>query len=62
MGIPLERNYNPRMTRLLQAAQKAWCRIMDGLGMLIYQGAETFRLWFATMPPEQEMFEEVQGT
>jgi shikimate dehydrogenase len=53
--------YNPLMTRLLRAARKTGCRIVDGLGMLVYQGAEAFRLWTGVMPPVQEMFEVVRG-
>ena len=52
--------YNPLMTRLLQAAQNSGCRIVNGLGMLVYQGAEAFKLWTGVTPPVQEMFEEVQ--
>ena len=37
--------YNPRQTRLLQQAQAAGCKTMNGLYMLLYQGAEAFRLW-----------------
>jgi len=44
------------MTRLLQAAQHTGCRIVDGLGMLVYQGAEAFKLWTGITPPVQEMF------
>jgi shikimate dehydrogenase len=53
--------YNPLMTRLLQSARKTGCRIVDGLGMLVYQGAEAFRLWTGVEPPVQEMFEAVRG-
>lgn len=37
--------YNPRKTRLLQIAADAGCHTFNGLGMLLYQGAEAFRLW-----------------
>lgn len=49
--------YNPLMTRLLQAAQNIGCSVVNGLGMLVYQGAESFRLWTGVAPPVQEMFE-----
>jgi len=52
--------YNPRMTRLLTCAQKAGCRILGGLGMLVYQGAEAFRLWTGTEPLVDEMFAAVE--
>ncbi len=37
--------YNPRQTRLLLDAREAGCRSMNGLGMLLHQGAAAFRLW-----------------
>ena len=32
--------YNPHMTKLLQQAQQAGCKTIDGYGMLLWQGAE----------------------
>ena len=37
--------YNPHMTKLLQQAQQAGCKTIDGDGMLLWQGAEQFTLW-----------------
>lgn len=37
--------YNPRETKLLKMAKKAGCPTYNGLGMLLYQGAEAFKLW-----------------
>ena len=37
--------YNPRETRLLELAKKAGCPAYNGLGMLLYQGAEAFTIW-----------------
>jgi len=37
--------YNPRRTKLLHMANDKSCKIVDGLGMFIYQGAEQFKLW-----------------
>ncbi len=37
--------YNPHMTKLLQQAQQAACKTIDGYGMLLWQGAEQFTLW-----------------
>ncbi|HCJ9357934.1 quinate/shikimate dehydrogenase [Escherichia coli] len=37
--------YNPHMTKLLQQAQQAGCKTIDGYGMLLCQGAEQFTLW-----------------
>lgn len=37
--------YNPLETRLVKMAREAGCRAFGGLAMLLYQGAESFRLW-----------------
>ncbi len=37
--------YIPRPTRLLQGAAARGCRIVDGLEMLVQQGAAALRLW-----------------
>jgi shikimate dehydrogenase len=37
--------YTPRPTRLLQAAAERGCRTIDGLEMLVQQGAASLRLW-----------------
>lgn len=46
--------YHPQKTKLLALAEKAGCRICPGLGMLLHQGAEAFRIWTGKeMPLEQ---------
>ncbi len=37
--------YNPRETLFLKQAKAAGCRTFNGMYMLLYQGAEAFRLW-----------------
>lgn len=37
--------YNPVRTRLLQEAEARGCRVLNGIGMLVYQGAMSFELW-----------------
>ncbi|MBE5921463.1 MAG: shikimate dehydrogenase [Lachnospiraceae bacterium] len=37
--------YNPRETKLLKMAKDAGCPTFNGLYMLLYQGAEAFKLW-----------------
>ena len=37
--------YNPRKTRLLQMAEETGCPHFNGLYMLLYQGAEAFKIW-----------------
>ncbi|CAK8718920.1 MAG: shikimate dehydrogenase [Candidatus Electronema aureum] len=44
--------YAPLETRLLREAKAAGCRTIDGLAMLLYQGAEQFRIWTGLTAPE----------
>lgn len=37
--------YNPRQTRLMALAKERGCQTFNGLYMLLFQGAEAFRLW-----------------
>lgn len=37
--------YNPQETLLLRQAKEAGCATFNGMYMLLYQGAEAFRLW-----------------
>lgn len=37
--------YNPEETLLLKKAKAAGCRTLNGLNMLLYQGAAAFELW-----------------
>ncbi len=37
--------YNPRKTKLLQMAETAGLSTFNGMYMLLYQGAEAFRIW-----------------
>ena len=48
--------YNPRETPLLREARKAGARTLGGLPMLVYQGAESFRIWTGKEPPLDVMF------
>lgn len=47
--------YNPRETRLLREAREAGCRTFNGMYMLLYQGAEAFRLWTGMDMPVVEI-------
>lgn len=37
--------YNPRETKLLKLAKEVGCQTFNGLYMLLYQGAEAFKIW-----------------
>ena len=52
--------YNPLQTKLMQKAQSSGCRAANGLGMLIHQGAEAFRLWTGVQPDVVEMRKAIQ--
>lgn len=43
--------YNPRPTPLLQLAQESGTNTLDGLAMLVYQGASSFELWTGKKAP-----------
>lgn len=46
--------YNPKETLFLKNARQAGCHTFNGMYMLLYQGAEAFRLWTGQeMPVEQ---------
>jgi len=43
--------YRPAETPLLRAAKAAGCRISNGIGMLLYQGAKALELWSGRQAP-----------
>ncbi len=43
--------YAPSKTALLRAADQAGARSANGLSMLLYQGAQSFSIWFDREPP-----------
>lgn len=43
--------YNPVETKLLKNAKRAGAKTVDGLSMLLHQGAESFRIWTGRNPP-----------
>lgn len=48
--------FNPPRTRFLSLAQRAGCRILGGLGMLVYQADLAWRIWFGRPAPLEIMF------
>jgi shikimate dehydrogenase len=47
--------YGPSKTALLRAAEEAGSRGVNGLSMLLYQGARSFSIWFDRDPPIEAM-------
>jgi shikimate dehydrogenase len=47
--------YNPLETRLLKEAKASGAKTVSGVSMLVYQGAEAFRLWTGIEPPVELM-------
>lgn len=49
--------YNPEETKLLKMAREAGCRTSNGLYMLLYQGAASFKIWTGKEMPVREIKE-----
>ena len=47
--------YDPARTRLLEDARRAGCRTFNGMYMLLWQGAEAFRLWTGQEMPVEKI-------
>jgi shikimate dehydrogenase len=47
--------YAPLTTRLLREAEKAGCRTIDGLSMLLFQAAVQLKIWTGEKPPQDIM-------
>lgn len=47
--------YNPLETKLIRAAKAIGARTANGIGMLVYQGASSFRIWTGINPPADVM-------
>lgn len=53
--------YNPVKTKLLIEAEKKGCKIQNGLGMLVNQGAEAFKIWTEEEAPVKDMEEVINN-
>lgn len=53
--------YNPLETRFLSEAKKRGCNIINGLNMLVHQGADAFKIWTKIDPPREKIKELVQN-
>jgi shikimate dehydrogenase len=56
-GVVFDLVYNPPETPLLNAAKGHGAKAVSGLGMLVYQAAESFRLWTGQEAPVERMLE-----
>jgi shikimate dehydrogenase len=54
--------YNPPATLLLKQAQSAGAKALNGLGMLVHQGALAFEIWTGQRPPIHVMREALRQT
>ena len=54
--------YIPERTPFLRAAEAAGAQPIGGLGMLVHQGAESFRMWTGLEPPVEAMFAAARAT
>ena len=43
--------YNPMLTPLLRAAERAGAKTLGGISMLVYQGAASFEIWLERPAP-----------
>lgn len=53
--IAVDLIYKPLETDFLKQAKKAGCRTMNGLEMLLYQGAYAWNIWFGRKAPIESM-------
>jgi len=54
--------YNPMETKLLKEAKRAGVKkIVDGVKMLVYQGAASFKIWTKKEPPIETMEKAVRA-
>lgn len=53
--VVLDIVYSPRETALLKLAKEAGCRTLNGLGMMLFQGAAAFELWTGKEMPIEHM-------
>lgn len=49
--------YSPRETAMLKMAKEAGCKTMNGMGMMLFQGAAAFEMWMGKPMPIEYMKE-----
>jgi shikimate dehydrogenase len=51
--------YIPRKTKLLEMAESVGCKTINGLGMMLWQGAEAFKMWTGHKMPVEYVKEQL---
>lgn len=66
-GVPIPKDvvlydmvYRPQQTKLMRKVEDSGGRAISGLGMLVRQGAESFKIWTGVDPPLEVMFDAVK--
>jgi shikimate dehydrogenase len=54
-ALVMDMIFNPPLTPLLRAARIHGCQVLNGLSMLLYQGALAFELWTGSPAPIEVM-------
>jgi shikimate dehydrogenase len=54
--------YKKEGTRLIRDATEAGCQVLSGLSMLLFQGVESFKIWFEVEPPLEIMRQAIFGS
>ncbi|MBP2026502.1 shikimate dehydrogenase [Acetoanaerobium pronyense] len=57
--ICFDATYNPEKTKFLEDAESIGCKIINGLGMSLYQGAQQIELWSGKEAPIEAMRSEL---
>lgn len=58
--VVFELIYNPEQTILMQRAARTGALVLNGLGMLLYQGVLSFEMWTGEVAPLEVMRESLQ--
>lgn len=58
--LAFDATYNPGKTRFLMDAERSGATILNGLGMLVHQGALQFKIWTGLDEPSEMMFREAE--
>lgn len=58
--VAIDLVYNPPKTEFLKIAESLGARTLNGIKMLVYQGAESFRIWTGIAPPVEVMEEAIK--